>query len=242
MSTISVLMPTRKRTILAEKSIDGLLSKAKDQSSIELLLAVDNDDVETRKWLDTHYLAKAKSQFKSTVTPIYFDRLGYHQMNKYLNTLASLSKGEWLFFWNDDGNMITNAWEQIIYHYNGLFALLRAQVVNHPHPFALFPIVPRKWYELLGFLSSTCQTDRFIYEVAVKVKVQECLINIPLYLEHDRFDLTGNNNDEVYKERIYMEGDPTNPDHADSPEAQASVWWSAMVISKYIAIQKGINL
>ena len=242
MSSISILMPTRKRTVLAEKSINGLISKAGDQSKLELLLAIDNDDTETIDWLNNGYLEEFRKNFTATITPVRFDRLGYHQMNQYLNELARLSTKDWLFFWNDDAEMQTDNWDAVIYKLNGFFGLLRAQVTNHPHPFALFPIVPRKWYELLGHLSATCQTDRFIFEVAYKITVQQFIVNIPVNIEHDRYDLTGNNNDEVYKERVYMEGNPANPLQADSPEAQAQMWKDSMKISKFLAQQRGVIL
>lgn len=230
MSIISVLLPTRKRTKLAQKSLETLISRAEKPEDIEILLGIDNDDSETKEWLTSDFILQSKIK----IIPIMFERLGYHQMHKYLNQLTKMSKGDWLFFWNDDAIMVSNSWDAIIRGMDGNFAVLRTQVTNHQHPYALFPIVPREWFNELGFLSDTCQSDRYIYEVATKIKIKNCMINIPVYMEHDRFDLTGNNKDEVYKQRIYMEGDPTNPDHADSPQAQASVWRASMKLSKYL--------
>lgn len=230
MSIISVLLPTRKRTKLAQKSLETLINKAEKPEEIEILLAVDSDDTETLEWLKSDFVENSKIKILSIV----FERLGYHQMHKYLNQLTKVSKGDWLFFWNDDAVMISNNWDAIVRQMDGTFAVLRTQVTNHPHPYALFPIVPREWYTELGFLSDTCQSDRYIYEVATKIQVQQCMINIPVYMEHDRFDLTGQNKDEVYDQRVYMEGDRSNPLHADSPQAQASVWRSSMKLSKFL--------
>ena len=243
-SSTSVLLATRKRPELAEKSIDSIASRTANQKNLEILLAIDNDDTETKNWLDNHYRAKFEQTYPeaSLVEVVFPERLGYSRINEYLNKLCEVSTKEWLFVWNDDAMMETHSWDNILYQLNGFFGLVRAQVSNHNHPFALFPIVPRAWYNLLGYLSPNAQVDRFIYEVGIRVMVQQFLVNIPIYIMHDRFDITGNNNDEVYQERVYMEGDPKNPKHIDSPEIQAMVWRDSMKVTKLLAQSKGVNL
>lgn len=243
MSSTSIILPTRKRTNLAEKSIDSIVSKAAHQENLEVLLTIDADDNDTKSWLDNHYREKFQKTYKASLKEIVFpERLGYHRLNEYVNHAAGASHGHWLFIWNDDANMLTDNWDAILYRATGYFGLFRANVKNHNHPFALFPIIPRLWYEMLGYISPTTHVDRFIFEVSYRIMVQPFIVNIPIDIEHDRYDLTGNNNDEVYKERIYMEGDPKNPKHADSPETQAMVWRDSMKISKYLAQQKGTAL
>lgn len=244
MSSTSVLLATRKRPELAEKSIDSLVSRTASQKDLEILLAIDPDDTETKTWLDNHYRAKFEQTYPEAklIDVVFSERLGYSRMNEYLNKLCEVSTKEWLFVWNDDATMETENWDELLYRMKGFFGLVRAQVSNHNHPFALFPIVPRTWYNLLGYLSPNAQVDRFIYEVGHRVMVQQFLVNVPIYILHDRFDITGNNNDEVYKERVYMEGDPKNPMHIDSPEIQAIIWRDSMKVTKHLAKARGLIL
>ena len=237
MTKITILLPTRKRPKALESSLLSLLSLASDPGSIEVLLAVDLDDTETLAWAEN---TDINSQTGSEIKVVEFERLGYHQMHRYLNSLAKVGQGQQFMFWNDDAEMLTQDWDNIVCALSSEQSLIRMQVVNHDHPYALFPIVNRTWYAITGAISYTCQSDRFLFEVADKLVYNTRLINIPVYVRHLRADLTGQNNDETYAERIYMEGDPTNPLHADSPEAQGAVWQASMRLNYYYAKQQGL--
>ena len=47
MKKISVLLATRQRTELLDKSIDSLLSNVSNTDNVEIMLGIDNDDQET---------------------------------------------------------------------------------------------------------------------------------------------------------------------------------------------------
>ena len=223
---ITVLLPTRGRPQLAWRSLQSLINQATEPHNLEILLAIDNDDTDTLKF----FTAK-----RYPVKLLKFERLGYKKLHMYLNTLAKHATGDWFMFWNDDAMMLTRQWDRQIYKHAGEFVLLRMPVKNHPHPFALFPIIPRTWYDLLGVISTTTQADRYIYEIMSRVLVKRCIVDIPVVCYHDRYDLTGNNKDTTYEQRTYMEGDPTNPEHIDHVDTQARIWTSSMVISRYLA-------
>lgn len=237
MPKISILLPTRGRPALAEVSVDSVVSTASKPEELEILLGVDNDDEATKAWA-----IKYAEGFNKAGTPVLkiliFNRLGYHKMHEYLNKISHYSSGKWLMVWNDDAKIETKGWDDIVLSHTK-FEVLRMQVRNHDHPFALFPIVPRAWYDLLSFVSPSAQSDRFIYETCQRTW-RNPMVDIPVNCIHDRFDITGNNNDKTYQERIYMEGDPTNPEHADSPEVQVKVWQSAMLVGRHIAQLEGI--
>ena len=53
MPFISILLPTRERTQLVEKSIKSLLDLATDPSNIEILIAYDDDDQLSREYFNS---------------------------------------------------------------------------------------------------------------------------------------------------------------------------------------------
>jgi hypothetical protein len=102
--------------------------------------------------------------------------------------------------------METTGWDKIISTYTGQFKLLAVHTHNE-HPYSIFPIVPRAWQDTLGYLSPHSLTDAWTSQIAYKLDILE---RIPVWVTHDRADLTGNNKDETYENRIMFEGDPRN--------------------------------
>jgi hypothetical protein len=133
--------------------------------------------------------------------------MGYENLHRYVNDLAAHSTGSWMFFWNDDAFMQTQDWDSIICGYTGQFKLLSVHTHNE-HPYSIFPIVPRKWHDLVGHLSQHSLNDAWLSQVAYLLDIFE---RIPVWCEHDRNDLTGNNNDTTYQNRKVLETDPTDP-------------------------------
>jgi hypothetical protein len=203
---ISILLPTRGRTETLHRSIASLIDNAENLSTLELRLGFDEDDTATidyfqsvlQPWLDTTAL---------DYTAMVFKPMGYGRLNDYVNGLADNTDSDWFFFWNDDAVMQTKNWDSVINSYTGQFKLLSVHTHND-HPYSIFPIVPRAWYETLGHLSQHQMNDAWITQIAYKLDVYE---RIAVWVEHDRNDLTGNNGDQTYKNRIMFEGNPNDP-------------------------------
>jgi hypothetical protein len=106
--------------------------------------------------------------------------------------------------WNDDAVMETQGWDTEIMNYEGEFKLL-AFHTHLDHPYSIFPILPRKWYELLGYISPHSVQDGWLSQQAYMLDIWE---RIPVWVLHDRADITGNNNDATFKERASLEGRP----------------------------------
>lgn len=140
-------------------------------------------------------------------TAMAFEPIGYSRLNEYVNTLAANVNADWYCFWNDDAIMETNAWDQVITDRTGEFKILAVHTHND-HPYSIFPIVPRAWLETLGHLSPHQISDAWISQQAYMLDVWE---RIEIYVTHDRHDLTGNNNDETFKNRPMFEGNPHDP-------------------------------
>jgi hypothetical protein len=204
---ISVLLPTRGRPAGLENCLTSLINKSKDPQRIEVLLAFDRDDQDNIDYFED-VIAPWLTQAGVLFTAFKFEPLGYLRLNEYLNEMAKHSQGDWLFFWNDDASMVTLHWDQIIAEYTGKLRLLRAET-NHKHPYAIFPIVPRQWVNITGNLSPHQINDAWVSQIGYMLDIVE---NIPVLIHHERFDLTGQNNDDTFKNRIMLEnlppGDP----------------------------------
>ena len=192
MKKISILLATRERPELLEKSIDSLMTNVSDSENVEIMLGIDNDDTATLDF----------------VQAVLFDRLGYKNLHQYMNQLWGQANGEWLMLWNDDAIMETKDWDLEIGKYDNDFALLKFNQTNHTHPYALFPVIPTDWCRLIGNFSLNAQNDAWLNLIAKPLGI---IKDIPVDVMHDRFDLTGNNDDDIFRSREYSEGNPQDP-------------------------------
>ena len=195
---ISILCPTRKRASQCIKACDSLLDKASKPENVELLFAFDDDDTASAEIINAHYKS-SNADFKSFVYPRY----GYQNLHLYVNDLCFNSTGEWLFLWNDDCIMLSDGWDDAIRSYTDQFVMINPK--TFPEEVGLdnlwFPIIPRLWYETTGRLSGNAQNDGWLQMLTdvTNNRVWENSIEIL----HDRADITGNNDDDTYRERVY---------------------------------------
>jgi hypothetical protein len=203
---IAILLPTRGRDDALERSVKSLFELADDPAQVQVMLGFDTDDTEgisafqesVQPWLDENGFS---------YTAMTFDPMGYVRLNEYVNALAHKSDAEWLVFWNDDAYMETQGWDTVITSHTGEFKLLAFHTHND-HPYSIFPIVPRAWLDLMGHLSPHQISDAWLSQQAYMLDIWE---RIPVDVVHDRHDLTGNNEDDTYKNRVAYEGNPNDP-------------------------------
>jgi len=215
-SIISVLLPTRGRREVLKSSLESLISKATDPEKVELLLGIDEDDEGAREYIEQE-IAPMLREYKVECRANIFKPLGYENLHVYVNTLAGNASGDWLFFWNDDGIMVTDGWDDVIRSYTGQFKLLAPRDNHDGHPYAIFPIVPRDWYTLIDHLSQNAQNDAWLSHIAYMLDIFE---RIDVEFIHDRADITGNNDDPTFQNRKYMEGNPSDPKDFGHPGMQ----------------------
>lgn len=204
--SISILLPTRGRTDALDRSVKSLFTRVSDKSQVQLMLGFDQDDTvglehfenNLQPWLDDNDV-----EYEAML----FEPMGYIRLNEYVNTLAKSSDSDWLVFWNDDAIMETDGWDQVIAQHTGSFKLL-AFHTHRDHPYSIFPIAPREWFETLGYLSPHQISDAWLSQQAYMLDIWE---RIPVDVVHDRHDLTGNNGDETFENRPMLEGNPGNP-------------------------------
>ena len=252
-STISVLLPTRGRREVLKSSLESLISKASDPEHVELLLGIDDDDEGVKEYIEKE-IAPMLREHRVECRANIFKPLGYENLHVYVNTLAGSATGDWLFFWNDDGVMVTEGWDDVIRSYTGQFKLLAPRDNHDGHPYAIFPIVPRDWFTLIDHLSQNAQNDAWLSHIAYMLDIFE---RIDVEFIHDRADITGNNNDPTFQNRKYMEGNPTDPKDFGHPSMQQarvataykiawflnkigqhSDWWDNVVAGKQDPFEK----
>jgi len=203
---ISVLLPTRGRTTALERSVLTLLQTATSPASVEILLAFDEDDIVSIDYFQEH-IADQIDSIGAAYMAVQTPRLGYVRLNEYVNLLAGHALGRWLMFWNDDAVMQSRAWDDRILEHDGQFRVLRMPTHNQ-HPYAIFPIIPRGWYDLFGYVSTHQLNDAWISQIAYMLDIMH---NIDVTVIHDRHDLTGNNADATFQQRVMLEGRPSDP-------------------------------
>jgi len=203
---IAVLLPTRGRTDALTRSIFSLMNRAKNVQQIRLVLGFDEDDNVGIKHFTDNIQPELDSRGISYEAAV-FEPIGYIRLNEYVNELAKKVNARWFFFWNDDAMMETTNWDDAICQYNDNFKILAVHT-HREHPYSIFPIVPNQWLEVFGYLSPHQMSDAWISQVAYMLDIWE---RIPVWVTHDRFDLTGNNGDNTFKNRPQLEGNPANP-------------------------------
>jgi len=162
--------------------------------------------------------------------------MGYNGLNRYYNGLAAKASADWLFVWNDDALMETTGWDKIVTKHDGEFKLLKIHV-HREHPYSIFPILPKAWYDLFGFVTRHQMTDAELSQIAYMLDIMEI---VEIYATHDRHDLTGSNNDSTYKNRTPLEGNPSNPADFHHHSFGNGRMLDAEHISKYMN-SKGID-
>lgn len=210
--TVSVLLPTRGRSHILKRSIRSLLDHAQQPEQVEYRLAFDTDDRGSFAYFSDEIAGDIDSA-GSSYTCLGFDPMGYENLHQYVNQLAAGAQGRWLFFWNDDAVMETEGWDNIIADHQE-FAVLRV-LTHREHPYAIFPVVPKTWFEILGHLSQHQLSDAWISHIGYMMDIVE---TVPIHVTHDRFDLTGNNRDQTYRARRVFEGNIEDPRDFNHPD------------------------
>jgi len=203
---IAMLLATRGRTEMLGRSVRSLIELAAQPHRIQIMFAFDNDDQvgfdyferELQPWMDARDV---------NYTALKFNRMGYVNLHKYNNAMAKGTDSRWLVIWNDDAVMQTQSWDSEIMKYHGEFKLL-SFCTHRMHPYSIFPIVPRKWYDLLGYISPHPTQDGWVSQQAYMLDIYQ---RIAVDVLHDRYDLTGNNGDDIYANRPMLEGKPDDP-------------------------------
>lgn len=204
--SIAVLLPTHNRTDTFTRSVKSIVENATDPSRLQIIIGIDNNDTVGQNHF-TKVIQPYLDKNKVDYTALEFEPMGYVGLNLYYNGLAKEADADWLFVWNDDAFITTKGWDDKVRKHDGEFKLLKIHTHNE-HPYSIFPICPKEWFDLFGFLSRHQMIDAELSQNAYMLGIVEI---IDVYATHDRADLTGNNNDVTQNNKITFEGNPDNP-------------------------------
>lgn len=99
----SLILNSRKRPQLLFNFIKSIFENAKNKDSVEILVRIDNDDIES--------LRLAEYKFNFNVSFFSGDRPS--NLHSSINELVSISTGENIFVCNDDIEIITKNWDSL---------------------------------------------------------------------------------------------------------------------------------
>lgn len=169
--SISLLLPTRERPQKFQRMIKSLIITCNNLSRIQLLILVDTDDKNINEY-------KSIIHDYSKKLNIFFFVKDFKTHAQRNNFLAKKSYGDLLFPINDDMIFVSNNWDN--------YLDIEFSKVITDKPFCLwidagnrykyfhcdFPIVNRKWYEVLGYIGSEFfnfwYLDRWICELSTR--------------------------------------------------------------------------
>jgi len=172
---IGIMLPTRKRVNLLRECLNSFNAKTKNKSSVEILLKIDDDDQETIDFINSY-------QSEIEIKTIISDRgNGYGSLNEYYNSLAQISEAEFLMVGNDDGEMMTDNWEEQFIPFSGTNYVIGIKFdkikdgVKFTNIFSNYnagPTIPHDYYKEFGTLACHPMIDDWWVMVARKVKEQ----------------------------------------------------------------------
>ena len=226
---IAVLLPTRARTAALRLSVISIMNRVLDINSVQLLFGFDNDDEIGLKYFSTDiqpWLEEKGAHY----SVLLFAPMGYEGLNLYYNGLAEQASADWLFIWNDDAIMESTGWDKIVNSNAGEFKLLKVRA-HREHPYSIFPIYPKTWYDLFGFVSRHQMVDA---ELSQEAYMLDILKIVDIHVTHDRHDITGNNQDETAKKKVAFEGNPADPRDFHHPGFGHGRIMDCEVIAEYL--------
>ena len=229
--SIAVLLPTRSRTTALTDSVTSIVCQASDPSRLQILIGLDNDDavgLEHFSMVIQPYLDGNGVDYHTQA----FDSMGYAGLNRYYNHLAQSANADWLFVWNDDAVMDTQGWDDVIRSYSGEFKLLKVHTHND-HPYSIFPIVPRAWYDQFGHLSRHQMIDAELSQMAFVLDVMQV---IDVHVTHNQVELTKNVADPL-KPKVRFEGAPNDARDFHNLKVQQQRYTDVDYIATYMRNQ-----
>ena len=233
---ISVLLATRGRTEQLGRSVRSLFELADNPMKVQIVFAFDKDDIKGLTYFDK-VLKPWMVKHRVAYTALSFTRMGYTNLHKYTNAMCTKAGGKWMIIWNDDAVMESRGWDSSIMSYDGQFKLLSFDTHN-AHPYSIFPIIPREWYDLLGYLSPHPTQDGWVSQQAYMLDIME---RTPIKVLHDRHDLTGNNKDDTFEERRMLEGNPNDPMDFHSPQQNNLRLHDSARLAQYMREKRGLS-
>ena len=181
---------------MVKKSVTTVLEMATDPSLINIAVAYDDDDNESKQYFSSNVWKLLVENTGATQEAHSIERIGWQGLHEYYNYLAQNIISDWYFIWNDDAFMLTQGWDQEILAYKEYNGLLSMESNGKRPDSTLFPCVSKLWVKTFGMIGIN-PVDQWIQDITYPLGAYKRLKS---KIFHDHFKTTGNNNDEVYQE------------------------------------------
>lgn len=176
---ITVLMPVRSTRFV--KSLSKLMSQASQPHRIQVVLRCDDDDdsIRTVDFNDIH----------NNIQVITGPRLrGYDSAHVMYTEMLNTCSGKVLMMWNDDADMLSNNWDEIIYELlrrkHRDIMVWHMKVINDPEA-PIFPIITRQLFVKTGCYSGHYENDTFLNEAWKRLGNEFTFIDIEINHNND---------------------------------------------------------
>lgn len=162
---ISILIPTREKLEPLKKTLTSIIKNSSNVNNYEILIGVDNDDINTINFLG--------SIDNENIRIFYFERQFYNNIHFYYNNLAENAKGELLWIFADDFEILTKNWDLYINKYKNMFNYIKVNNIqsNWDTLFSIIPIIPKKWFDLIERISDYSQVDGWCWAIARELNI-----------------------------------------------------------------------
>ncbi len=153
-SKISLLCPTRERSVKFERLLKSFNNTCNSNSNIEILVLLDEDDNQ----IDKYKKIITEETLKKNNIKLFIKNFKTHAQRN--NFLASKSTGEILFPINDDMIFESKNWDFLInqefskIQKNKPYCLWIDSGKKYRYLHCDFPIINRNWYKTLGYVGS----------------------------------------------------------------------------------------
>jgi hypothetical protein len=121
---LSILIITKDRLEVLEKLVDSIVSNAYDSSKIEIIFGIDYDDLVTKSFVDKLDFVNKRSYYNKPKEDDFCDSCDAYHINRhksFLNPMAFMSTGEYIWVLNDDVTINSKNFDQIIYNKLNIF-------------------------------------------------------------------------------------------------------------------------
>lgn len=196
---VSVLLPSRGRPQGMLHTISSLIVRSDNPHSMEILLRLDDDDVESHKAAE--YINDVFGNTVRIRTIIGPRGEGYRAFHKFVEELCAVARGDFLLLFNDDTVMDTEGWDTKFARFRDEFCVLRlwSPIPRDCSHLTAFPAVHRKVHKVIGHFSLNGFCDAWIQDISRGAGIERfCGVRVTHRQKHDGADPTANDAMSVY--------------------------------------------
>jgi len=197
---VSIIIPSRNRFDRLLKTLNSIIEKTNIIERVEVLLRFDYDDYSSIERIKELPFDKIDLQI------IIGDKFrGHMDSHIFVNEMCLLSRGDFIFNFNDDSFIETQDWDKLLCRYSGQVIVLKPSTSDDAEAAKLntFPIISREIFEILEHFSLNAHLDTWIQYISRGLNIEVELDELRIY--HDRPD-NPENSGEATKDETWAEG------------------------------------